>query len=169
MYCQAWPLSQARLTHQTTCWISPFGYPSGNSSSPPNGTLQPSQSTSFSSHTYSSRNGTTVHMAIRARNEEFIPDSTLCLLHTPHQFPHSTFSMGHSLHFHGPVLEERSHLAPCPVSSPSIHFHTVARVLFHMQMQTHFRSCSCLKSSIETIVSGVRLLVCLLYRNIFDK
>lgn len=41
--------------------------------------------------------------------------------------------------------------------------------LLDMQMQTHFKSRSCLKSSIETIVSGVRLLVCLLYRNIFDK
>ena len=46
--------------------------------------------------------------------------------------------MGLSLHARGPILEEVPQLAPCPVLSPSIHFHTVAGVLLlHVNADTY--------------------------------
>lgn len=48
---------------------------------------------------------------------------TLTSSHTLHSL------MGLSFHAYGPILEEGPQLAPCPVLSPYIQFHTVARVL----------------------------------------
>lgn len=125
----------------------------------PTGALQLSCSTSFSSCAYSSGNGTTIHVASRARNQQAIPDSALCPLPAPHQFPHSVLSHGAQPPVPGSCSGEAS-TCLLPSTFPSHSFPHYSECSFHVEMQAHFRSCSYSKYSVEPIAFRFFVLFC---------